>query len=76
VFSASTLIVNLGLGYRINRTWRATCDVLNLLDRRDHDIDYYYRSRNSPVPGSPAPNEDHFHPVEPVEFRLGFEAKL
>jgi outer membrane receptor protein involved in Fe transport len=76
VTSASTLIVNLGTGYRINRTWRATVDILNLLDRRDHDIDYYYQSRNSPAAGAPAPNEDHFHPVEPIEFRLGFEAKL
>jgi outer membrane receptor protein involved in Fe transport len=76
VKSDSTLIVNLGLGYQINKTWRATADVLNLLDRHDHDIDYYYQSQNSPKPGSPAPNEDHFHAVEPIEFRLGFEAKL
>jgi outer membrane receptor protein involved in Fe transport len=76
VTSASTLIVNLGLGYRINRTWRVTCDILNLLNRRDHDIDYYYQSRNSPAPGSPAPNEDHFHAVEPIEVRFGVEAKL
>jgi outer membrane receptor protein involved in Fe transport len=76
VMSASTLIVNLGGSYRINRTWRATGEVLNLLDRHDHDIDYYYQSRNSPAPGAPAPDEDHFHPVEPIEFRLGFEARL
>jgi outer membrane receptor protein involved in Fe transport len=76
VKSDSTTIVNLGVGYRINRIWRLTADVLNLLDRRDHDIDYYYQSRNSPAPGAPSPDEDHFHPVEPIEFRLGFEAKL
>jgi outer membrane receptor protein involved in Fe transport len=76
VTSASTLIVNLGLGYRLNRTWRATCEVLNLLDRRDHDIDYYYQSRNSPAPGSPAPIEIHFHAVEPIEIRFGVAAKL
>lgn len=73
--SASTLIVNLGLSYRINRTWRATCEVLNLLDRHDHDIDYYYQSRNSLAPGSPSPYEDHFHPVEPIELRFGLEAR-
>jgi outer membrane receptor protein involved in Fe transport len=55
VSSASTLIVNLGAGYRINRSWRVTGEVLNLLDRRDHDIDYYYQSRNSPAPGAPSP---------------------
>jgi outer membrane receptor protein involved in Fe transport len=76
VKSDSTLIVNLGLGYRINRTWSATADVLNLLNRHDHDIDYFYQSRNSPAAGAPSPNEDHFHPVEPIEFRLGLEAKL
>jgi outer membrane receptor protein involved in Fe transport len=74
--SSSTLIVNLGTGYRINRRWRVTAEVLNLLDRKDHDIDYYYQSQNSPVRGSPAPNEDHFHPVEPIEFRLGVTATL
>jgi outer membrane receptor protein involved in Fe transport len=76
VTSASTLIVNLGLGYRIDKHWRVTCDVLNLLDRRDHDIDYYYQSQNSPARGSPAPNEIHFHPVEPIELRFGVEARL
>lgn len=76
VNSNSTLIVNLGVGYRFNARWRATGDVLNLLDRRDHDIDYYYQSRNSPAPGTPAPNEIHFHPVEPMQVRFGFEAKL
>lgn len=76
VKSNSTLILNLGLGYRINRTWRVTGEILNLLNRHDHDIDYYYQSRNSPKAGSPAPSEDHFHPVEPIEFRLGFEVRL
>jgi len=76
VTSASTTIVNLGIGYRINRRWRMTADILNLLDRHDHDIDYYYQSRNSPAPGAPEPYEIHFHPVEPIEFRLGLEASL
>jgi outer membrane receptor protein involved in Fe transport len=76
VKSDSTLILNLGMGWRINRTWKVTADILNLLDRRDHDIDYYYQSRNSPAPGSPAPDEIHFHAVEPLEFRLGIEATL
>jgi hypothetical protein len=26
--------------HRINRTWSLTAEVLNLLDRRSHDIDY------------------------------------
>jgi len=76
VRSDSTLIVNLGTAHRINRTWKVTADVLNALDRRDHDIDYYYQSRNSPAPGAPAPDEIHFHAVEPIELRIGVEAKL
>ena len=76
VKSGSTMVVNLGTSYRINRTWRVTADVLNLLDRHDHDIDYYYQSRNSPASGSPAPYEIHFHAVEPIELRIGIEAKL
>jgi outer membrane receptor protein involved in Fe transport len=76
VTSASTSIVNLGLGYRVSRRWRVTCNVLNLFNRHDHDIDYYYQSRNSPAPGAPAPNEDHFHPVEPIEVRFGVETRL
>ena len=51
-----------GLGYRINRRWRATFEILNLLDRHDHDIDYYYQSRNSPAPGRTVPLRDSFPP--------------
>ena len=76
VNSASTAIVNLGTAYRFSRRWGVTCDILNLLNRHDHDIDYYYQSRNSPVQGSPAPNETHFHPVAPIQVRLGLEARL
>ena len=76
VKSNSTSIVNLGMGYRISKRWKVTAEVLNLLNRKDHDIDYYYQSQNSPKPGSPAPNEIHFHAVEPIELRLGIEAKL
>jgi hypothetical protein len=74
VRSRSTLVANLGLGYRIDPRWRLTAEVLNFLNRHDHDIDYYYQSRNSPAPSSPALNEDHFHPEEPIELRLGVEA--
>jgi outer membrane receptor protein involved in Fe transport len=76
VTSGSTSIVNLGMAYRLTPRWRVTGEVLNLLNRHDHDIDYYYQSQNSPSPNAPAPNEDHFHPVEPIEFRLGIEARL
>lgn len=76
VESASTSIVNLGAAYRLSRRWQLRGEILNLLDRHDHDIDYYYQSRNSPAPGAPSPAEDHFHPVEPIEVRFGVEARL
>jgi hypothetical protein len=67
VRSDSTTLVNLGAGYR----WRDLTfelDVLNVLDSRDHDIDYFYASR---LPGEPEEGvEDlHFHPVEPLALR-------
>ena len=53
--------------------WRATLDVLNLLDGNEDDIAYFYASR---LEGEPAEGvEDiHFHPVEPrtVRFNLSY----
>jgi hypothetical protein len=74
VSSASTTVVNLGLVYQMNDRCKFTCDVLNLLNRKDHDIDYYYDSKDSPT--SPVFTGDHFHPVEPIEVRAGFQLKL
>jgi hypothetical protein len=74
VSSASTTVVNLGLVYELNARCKFTCDVLNLLNRKDHDIDYYYDSKDSPT--SPVFTGDHFHPVEPIEVRAGFQVKL
>jgi hypothetical protein len=43
--------------------------VFNILDSRDHDIDYFYVSR---LPGEPPGGvaDRHFHPVESRAFRL------
>jgi hypothetical protein len=43
------------------------CRILNLLDSRDHDIDYAYTSRITPT-ATPA-FTDVFHPVEPFQVR-------
>jgi hypothetical protein len=41
--------------------------VYNLLNRRDHDIEYYYASQ---LRGEAAPiNDLHAHPMEPRSFR-------
>ncbi len=46
--SDQTILLNAEAGYQINKTWRISVEALNLLDRRDHDIDYAYVSRVTP----------------------------
>ena len=62
--------VNARAGYRAER-WELALDCLNLLDRADNDIEYYYTSR---LPGEPAGGVDdvHFHPAEPRTLRASF----
>jgi outer membrane receptor protein involved in Fe transport len=70
--SKETVLVNAEAGYQLTKTWRIAAELLNLLDRRDHDIDYAYRSRVSPT--APARFENVFHPVEPIQVRFGLKA--
>jgi hypothetical protein len=70
--SGETIMLNAQAGYQINKTWRVTAEVLNLLNRHDHDIDYAYESRVSPT--AAATFQNVYHPVEPVQFRLGLTA--
>jgi hypothetical protein len=67
--STSTALLNAQVGYRINRTWRLSAEFLNLLNRRDHDIDYAYTSQTTPT-ATPAFTEV-YHPVEPRQVRVG-----
>ncbi len=60
------------LNLRVGREWKqygVYLDVLNALDGRDHDIDYYFASR---LQGEPADgvNDIHFHVFEPRSLRL------
>jgi hypothetical protein len=66
-----TALLNAEVGYKINRTWRVSADFLNLLNRRDHDIDYAYVSQITPT-ATPA-FTDVFHPVEPFQVRVKIE---
>jgi hydrogenase/urease accessory protein HupE len=67
--SSSTLLLNGEAGYQINKTWRISVEALNLLDCRDHDIDYAYVSRVTP---SVQPTfQNVYHPVEPFQVRVG-----
>jgi len=72
--SASTALVDMGVGYQITNRWRVSLSILNLLDRRDHDIDYAYQSRVTPR-ATPA-FENVFHPVEPIQVRGGLTAQF
>ncbi|MGA6984917.1 MAG: TonB-dependent receptor [Terriglobales bacterium] len=49
--SPSTALVNLGASYKINKNWSLWGEVLNLLNRRDHDVDYAYVSQITPAAG-------------------------
>jgi hypothetical protein len=72
--SRETVLLNAEAGYQISKTWRVSVEVLNLLDRRDHDIDYAYESRVTPT-AAPA-FEDVFHPVEPIQVRGALMARF
>jgi len=49
--SPPTALVNLGAGYKFNEHWSVSGEVLNLLNRQDHDVDYAYVSQITPAAG-------------------------
>jgi outer membrane receptor protein involved in Fe transport len=49
--SPSTALVNLGASYKVSKNWSVSGEVLNLLNRRDHDVDYAYVSQITPAAG-------------------------
>ena len=67
--SKLTALLNAGIGYQINKTCRVSAEFLNLLNRRDHDIDYAYTSRITPT--ADAAFTEVYHPVEPFQVRFG-----
>ena len=69
--SNATALLNGEAGYQIRKKWRVSAEFLNLLFRRDSDIDYAYTSQITPT-AAPAFTRV-FHPVEPfqVRFALG-----
>ena len=68
--SKATALLNAEVGYQLGESWRLSAEFLNLLNRRDHDIDYAYTSRITPT-ATPA-FTGVFHPVEPFQVRIGF----
>jgi len=80
VRSRPSTIANMRVGYKLNETWSAHFDVLNLFNSDAHDIDYFYCSRlrkangalepGACSDGTPGVDDIHFHPVEPRQFRF------
>jgi hypothetical protein len=59
--------LNTNVGYR-GENWEAALECLNLLDRKDNDIEYFYpRSGRDDTEA-----ERHIHPVEPRMLRARF----
>jgi outer membrane receptor protein involved in Fe transport len=69
--SKTTALLNAEVGRRINKTLRVSVVFLNLLNRRDHDVDYAYVSQAAPT-GAPE-FTDVFHPVEKFQARVKIE---
>ncbi len=72
--SHPTLLLNGEVAYQINKTWRISVTMLNLLNRHDHDIDYAYTSRVTPT-AAPV-FQDVYHPVEPFQARVALTARF
>ena len=67
--SNSTALLNAQVRYRITKKWSFVVEALNLLNRRDSDIDYAYTSRITPT--ADATFDRVLHPVEPFQMRFG-----
>jgi hypothetical protein len=66
VTSPTSFMLNGTIGYR-RKQWEAAVDCLNILNRNDNDIQYYYESQ---LAGGAATTDVHLHPVEPRMFRF------
>lgn len=78
VRSPSSFLINLKVSYRVQKNVRVFVEVLNTLNRKVNDIDYYYASllkgETSPVDANGAAtgiNDRHIHPAEPRTVRAG-----
>jgi hypothetical protein len=66
--SNQTVLLNGEVGYQFFKKWHATAEFLNLLNRKDADIDYAYSYQISPIAG-PAFGRVN-HPTEPFLLRF------
>jgi hypothetical protein len=75
VRSQASLIFNARAGYKFDNGLRLQLDVLNLLNAKTNQIEYYYLSR---LPGEPIGGvaDRHVHPAEPLAVRLTLAGKF
>jgi outer membrane receptor protein involved in Fe transport len=69
VRASATALLNGRVGYKITKDSAIMLEGLNLLNSQASNIEYFYASR---LPGEPAGGvaDIHFHPIEPLTFRL------
>jgi hypothetical protein len=67
--SSQTVLLNGEVGYQFFKKWHVTAEFLNMLNRKDADIDYAYVYQIAPIaaPGFGRVN----HPTEPFLVRFG-----
>jgi len=75
VRSAPSLTVNLRVNRKLSNDWDVALDVLNLTNRQNNDISYYYTSRlaGEPVGGV---GDVHVHPADPRTVRVTFKRQF
>jgi outer membrane receptor protein involved in Fe transport len=74
--AASSTLVNLRTGYRINKSTELALEIFNLFNLKTNDIEYAYASRlpfESSFSDANTPNTKHFHPALPRTIRLGLK---
>lgn len=74
VRAPSSVIYNANVGWR-SRDWEIALELLNVFDRQNYDIAYYYTSR---LPGEMAAGleDSHIHPAEPRTVRLAITRRF
>lgn len=79
VRSGATSLLSAKVGYNFNKNWTLSVEGFNLLNNRDHDIDYYYPSRlenEAAGPDNGGYNDIHFKSVEPVAARAALTCRF
>ncbi|MFZ6774780.1 TonB-dependent receptor [Undibacterium sp. SXout7W] len=68
-------LTNLKLGYRFNKQWQVTMDLLNAFDKKANDIEYWGGACTRQEIGTATCGSDGrlIHPVEPRTIRLGLK---